>query len=174
MMIKRLFSAAVSMVVAGLLVSVSTLAAQQLQIGYINSQELMDQWPAAQEAVQEFQREVQEYQQRVQSMEEELGTMREEFEQQQGTLSQDAQQQRMVAMQEKFGEYQQDIGRLEGELETSQQSRMERLRERITTAVEEIRAERELALVLDVASAGVVASDQSLDLTSEVLGRLSP
>ena len=158
------------------LVAIPGAAEAQAQAGgiaYINSQEIINQWPAAREAMEEFQREVTQAQTRVETMEREIVELQEELERQQGTMSQEAQQQRISDLQERFAAYQESRGQLEGQLETSQHRRMNRLREQITATVEQVRSERNVAIVIDQAAAGMVAADPSLDLTQEILRRLN-
>ena len=57
----------------------------------------------------------------------------------------------------------------------SQQRRNELLApilQRVTDVIEEIRSERGYAMVFDIAESGVIAADNSLDITGAVLERL--
>ena len=61
---------------------------------------------------------------------------------------------------------------LELQLNQRQQELLQPVNDRITAVIEEIRVEGNYAIILDAASAAIVAADPALDLTQEVLTRL--
>jgi outer membrane protein len=158
-----------------LLVLVTAPAAQgqaNVKIGYIDSQAILDQDPAARQAQQQFEASLATYQAEVQQMGEELQTLIEQYEQQQAMLSAEAKSSREEEIRLKQGEYQQRISELEQQAGVRQAELVEPVMERITAVIEEIRAEGSFSMIFDVAAQRIISTDPALDLTSEVVRRL--
>ncbi|MEJ2202484.1 MAG: OmpH family outer membrane protein [Gemmatimonadota bacterium] len=149
-----------------------TAEAQTLKIGYINSQEILDNAPGAAEAQQTFEQEMQGYTAEAQSLQEEITRMQEALQQQQLTLSPEAKRNREQQIQQKAQEAQQRMAQLD---QLAQQRRAELVQpvmDRITEVIEAIREEGNYALILDVAAGSIISADPALDLTQEVITRL--
>lgn len=143
-----------------------------LKIGYINSGEILDQAPGALEAQQQLNEQIEGFRTEVQTMAAELEQMMQQYEQQQLTLSPQAKEQREQAIVTKREEYNQRVQELDEQAGQRQQELMQPVMDRITRVIEEIRAEGSYALIFDVAAGSIIAADDSLDLTAEVLRRL--
>ncbi|MFW6090209.1 MAG: OmpH family outer membrane protein, partial [Gemmatimonadota bacterium] len=61
---------------------------------------------------------------------------------------------------------------METELGERQQELLQPILERVSGVIEEVRNEREYAMVFDISTEGVVAADPSLDITEIVKARL--
>ncbi|MFC1661612.1 OmpH family outer membrane protein, partial [Gemmatimonadota bacterium] len=91
-----------------LLVSATAVQAQvPLKIGYIDSQAILDQDPAAQQAQAQFEEDLTRYRAEVQQMGEELQELIQQYEQQEAMLSEEAKANRQEEIRMKQGEYQQ-------------------------------------------------------------------
>lgn len=157
-----------------LLAAAGPVQAQQagLKIGYINSQEILDQDPGAIQAQEQFNQEMASFRTEVQNMAQELDRMIQQYEQQQLTLSPQAKEQREQAILAKRQEYDQRVQQLDQQAGQRQQELVQPVMDRITQVIEEIRGEGSYALIFDVAAGSIIAADESLDLTAEVLRRL--
>lgn len=147
-------------------------AQSSLKIGYINSQEIIQEAPGAQQARQQLEQQLTEYRQEVQQMGEELQDQIERYEQQQMTLSEEARQQRQEEIRQKQQEYQQRVQQLEDQAARRQQEVVAPIMQQINTVIEDIRREGSYTVIFDVAAQGIVAADPGLDLTAEVIRRL--
>ncbi len=156
-----------------ILVLTATAQAQStLKIGYIDSQAILDQDPAARAAQQQFEASLSGYQAEVQQMGEELQQLIDAYEQQQAMLSEEVRANREEEIRLKQAQYQQRISELEQQAAMRQAELVEPVMERITGIIEEIRGEGSYSMIFDVAAQGIIAADPALDLTQEVVQRL--
>jgi outer membrane protein len=164
-----------SLVTTGLLLlaAATSLEAQSLKIGYINSASILEQAPGAQEAQAQFNRDVQGFRTQVQQMADELQVMIENYEKQQLTLSPDAKARREEEIRQKQQAYQTRVQQLDQQAGARQQELVQPVMDRITEVIEQIRAEGDYALIFDVSAGSIIAGDPALDLTNEVVRRLA-
>lgn len=156
-----------------LLAMASSLEAQAVvKIGYIDSQAIIDQDPAAQEAQKQFEADMTRYRAEVQQLGEDLQQLIDQYDQQQAMLSEAAKANRQEEIRLKQTEYQQRISELEQQANMRSAELIQPVMERINGIIEEIRAAGSYAMIFDVAAQGVIAADPQLDLTPEVIRRL--
>lgn len=164
-----------SLLAAGILLAgAGSVEAQttSLKIGYIDSQALLDQAPRAQQVQEQLNAELDGFRAEVQTMSDELDEMIQQFQQQQLTLSPQAKEQREQAIMAKREEYNQRVQELDQQAGQRQQELVQPVMDQITQVIEELRVEGSYHLIFDVAAGSILAADESLDLTSEVLRRL--
>jgi len=143
-----------------------------IKIGYINSQQIIQEAPGAQQARDSLEQQLSEYRTEVQSMGEELQRMIQQYEQQQMTLSEEARQSREEEIRQQQQAYQERIQQLENQAAQRQQELVAPIMERINAVIEDIRREGSYTMIFDVAAQGIIAADPGLDLTAEVIRRL--
>jgi outer membrane protein len=146
--------------------------AQTLKIAYINSQEILQSAPGAEEAQQAFDAEMQGYQDEIAQLESELQNMEAALQQQQLTLSPEAKANREQLLQAKFQDYQQRTSRLQDLANQRRAALIQPVMDNITAVIETIREEGAYSLILDAAAGSIVSADPALDLTKEVIVRL--
>lgn len=155
------------------LLTAGAAEAQALRIAYLNSQEVMNSAPGAADAQAQFDREMQGYQQEIQQLETELRGLEEQYQQQQLTLSPEARANRERQIQERFQQYQQLGTQLQERAARRRAELVQPVMDRITEVIEALREERSYALILDVTAGSIVSADPALDITEEVIQRLS-
>jgi outer membrane protein len=164
--------------IAFVLVAVSGLAAASaeaqspLKIGYINSQEILEQAPGARQAAEQFDREMQGLRAQLQPAADSLDRMIQLYEAQSMTLSADAKQRREQDILQRRESLQQRASQLETQAGQRRSELVQPVMDRITRVIEDIRVEGSYHLIFDVAAGSIIAADESLDLTPEVLRRL--
>jgi len=159
--------------IALILASAATAQAQiTSKIGYIDSQAILNQDPAAQAAQEQFEADMTRYRAEVEQLGEELQALIERYEQQEAMLSEEAKANRQEEIRMKQNQYQQRINELEQQAGIRQAELVEPVMERITSIIEEIRAEGGYAIIFDVAAQGIISADPAMDLTAEVVRRL--
>lgn len=156
-----------------LLLGAGALEAQSLKIGYINSQQILSSSADAAAAQQRFDQEMQGYQAEVERLEEELTGLQQRYQQQQLTLSPEAKANREQQIQQKLLEYQTRTQQLQQQADQRRAELIQPVMDKITGIIETIRAEGQYHLILDVAAGSIIAADTTLDLTPEVMRRLS-
>lgn len=142
------------------------------KIGYINSGQILSESSEAQAAQRSFDAEVTQYEASLASMQRDIETMITAYEQQAGTLSEDARTQREQEIITKRTEYENQARSLQTNMASRRDALIQPIMEKINQVLEDIRAEGGYSLIFDVASGAILAVDPSLDLTPEVLRRL--
>ena len=146
---------------------------QALKIAFINSQQILATSSEAAAAEQRFNQEMQGYQTEIAQLEEELNGMQQRLQQQQLTLSPEARANREAQIQQKLQEYQTRTQQLQQQADQRRAELVQPVVDKITEIIETIRAEGQYHLILDVAAGSIIAADSTLDLTPEVMRRLS-
>lgn len=158
------------------LVLVAGIAATQqapARIGLVNLQVLMEQTPGYQEARDAYLQEFQGYEQEMTQLQAQLDSMIRAYDQQQVVLSPTAKTEK----ESEIRQFQQRVQARAGELDNLTNSRqrelLQPLEDRVQAVIEGIRAERNIAVVFDIAQASnIVAADRTLDITGTVVQRL--
>lgn len=150
------------------------LGAQNVRIGFIDSEVILQSAPGAAEAQATFDADMERYRAEIQDLGEELDELIASYERQQAALNPEARQARQEEIQQKELEFQQRVEELEIEAAERQQELVEPILQQMTTAIEAIRSEGDYAMIFDAAQRSIIAADPSLDLTNEVIRRLQP
>ena len=163
-----------SFVFAGVLavVAAAPVQAQQLKIGYVNSQRILAETPAIAEVRTTLEREFTPLRAEIDSLEARLGRADEEFRAQQGTLTEAARQQRQQTLQQQLAQYQQRGQAIQQQLQVREQQLMAPVMERIRGVLEEVRRAGNYSFIIDPPDGLVVAVDPALDVTADVIRRL--
>ena len=167
-MSRSLFAAALLALVA----AVPASAQSATRIAYINSQLILEQAPGASEAAQQFDRDMARYRSEVEQLGQELEQLIGQYQQQQLTLSPEAKSNREEEIRLKQQSYNQRIQELDQQAGMRQQELVQPIMDQINAVIETIRAEGNYSLIFDVAAGAILAADESLDLTDEVIRRL--
>ncbi len=169
---KRVLSAAVLGALTALALSAAPGAAQATRIGYVNSQKVIAEAPAAMEATRTLESEATRYRTQVDSLEKALQARQTSFESRQATLAAAAKTQEQQAIQQQFQAYQQRVQTLEQTMQRRQQELMTPVMRRINEVIEAVRKEQNVGIVLDASSGAMLSADPALDMTDTVLARL--
>lgn len=143
-----------------------------LKIGYINSQEVLANSSEAAAAQRQFDQEMQGYQAEIKQLEDELTGLQESLQRQQLTLSPDARAAREEQLQTRVQQYQQRTAQLNQLAEQRRAELIQPVMDQVNEIIENVRAEGNYHLILDLAAGSIVAADPALDLTQEVIARL--
>ena len=155
-----------------LLLAAGAVEAQTLKLGYINSQQIFQNAPGAEEANAAFQTDLASFEAEAQQLQDELIGMQQQLEQQQLTLSPEAKRNREQQISQRATEAQDRMAQLDQLANTRRAELVQPVMDRINEVIEQIREEGNYALILDTASGSIIAADPTLDLTDEVIRRL--
>ncbi len=147
-------------------------AQQELRIAYIDSQAILQEAPGASEAQQQFDQQMESFGQEIEAMGQELDSLITAYQQQQGTLTDEARETRETEIRQREIQYQQRLDEMEQEAAQRREELVQPILSRMSAAIEEIRSEGEYSVIFDVAGQSIIAADPSLDLTMEVIQRL--
>ncbi len=146
-----------------------------MQIGYVNSDRIMQEWQPAQEAQQQLNTEAQNLQRQYNTMLTELDSLQQEFQRQQFVMSEErrAQKQQEIAqMQQKIQQFQADNVSPQGQYYVRQEEVLGPILQQIDTAIRNVATSGGYDYVLDVAQGNVLYAEEKLDITADVLYEL--
>jgi len=152
---------------------IQAAAQSPLKIGYINSQIIIAEDPAANAAQEQFQREMVPFENELRGLEAEIADLMSRYQAQQVTLTSNARRSRADEIAQKQQAYQERMAQIEAEAARRQQELVQPIMERINNIIQDIRNEGSYTFIFDVAGGGLIAADESFDLTDEVMERLA-
>lgn len=147
-------------------------ATADLNVGYIDSARIFQEYADAKDAQARFDRQMQAWREEAKEKEDLVSKLRTEVRDQAPVLSALRRQEREEALQKAIGEYERFVQQIWGPTgqAASENERMTReVVDRIRAAVEKLAGERGLTLVLDSASGFLIYADKSLDITGDVI-----
>lgn len=164
---------------AALLVAVPavTLSAQTTsapsKIAYIDSRYIVSNAPATPAAQAVLQKESAAAEAEVGKMSQALDALTTAFTKDQATLSGEKRDARIKAINDKQAESQQRYDALRGQLQDREAELMQPILDQIKIALEDVRVELGLTMILDISQNGVlVAADKNLNVSDRVLAKL--
>ena len=159
-----------------LLLAASTVRAEDLRFGYIDSARIFLEYKDAQEAQQRFERQVQGWRDEAAEKEKGVQQLRQEVRDQGPILSALKRQEKEQALQRAISEYEsflQDIWGPQGRAAQENERATSDVIQQIRVEVEKIASERGLELVFDTASGFLIYADRKFDLTPEIIVALN-
>lgn len=154
------------------LVFVAALPQQGQQIGFVNSEAILQQMPGFAAADSTFQGESSVWQDEMDRLQAVLDSAVRDYDSLSVTYTEEQRQQKMDELQQMSGQVQQRNSELSQQAQNRWLELVAPLQDRGRAVIDGVRAERGLALVLEVTTPGIVAIDPELDLTEVVLARL--
>lgn len=139
---------------------------------YVNTQAILPVAPGANDAQLSFQEELTGYEDEMRALGAEIDSLVSAYRRQEALLDQGAKEQKQQEILQKQQAARERQLELEQVSEQRRQALLSPILDQVRAVIEEIRAANEYAIVFDVAEAGVVAADPSLDITAAVLERL--
>lgn len=162
------------MAVALTLLFTASLDAQATRIGYIHVQEVMVQYPPAQAAFDQLDGADTRWTNEMQTLINQRNQLIAEYEQQVMNLTPEARQAREQEINSRGVAIETRRNEIQVELQQLQDEVLQPVMDEITAVIEEIRVEGGYAFILDADAQNnvILAADESLNLTQEVLNRL--
>ncbi|HEX2080819.1 MAG TPA: OmpH family outer membrane protein [Longimicrobium sp.] len=163
-----------SFVFAGALAALaaSPAQAQQLRIGYVNSQRILAETPAFADVRSTLEREFTPLRAEIDTLEARLSRADDELRAQAGTLTEAARQQRQQGLQQQLAAYQQRAQQIQQQLQAREQELVAPVMQRIRGVLEEVRRAGNYSFIIDPPDGLIVAVDPALDVTNDVIRRL--
>ena len=152
---------------------IQAAAQNPLKIGYINSQVIIAEDPAANAATEQFRREMVPFESELKALETDIADLISRFQAQQITLTANARRTRAEEIAQKQQAYQERMAQIEAEATRRQQELVQPIMERINNIIQDIRTDGSYTFIFDVSGGGLIAADESFDLTAEVQKRLA-
>lgn len=161
------------LIVLGAVAPVAALAADEKPLAVVDSQRIAEEYPAARDAQEQYQKFLRELEQEVGEREKVLTDMAEEIDSQKMLLGKDALATKMQQFEQKRAEYFQFRESIDQRAEAEYKVKITPILDQIKTIVERIGKEKKYGLVIDSAALAVLFLDPAYDLTNEVLAALA-
>ncbi len=143
-------------------------------VAYVNSDAILQQTPGFTEADSTFRAEFQVFEQEIVALRQQLDSAAAVYDQQRIVLSPAASEEKMNELQALNQQAQSREQQLQARASERQRELLAPLQSRSQTVLDGVRAERNLALIFDVAhpQTGIVSADPLLDLTQLIISRV--
>jgi Skp family chaperone for outer membrane proteins len=155
-----------------ILVMLAALPQQGHQLAVVDSDQIVPQMPGYGEADSIFQSETAAWRAELQPMQAALDSAVRAFDQQSLTLSESARNEKMDELQQMSVQVQRRSDELSQRAQARFRELMAPLQDRARTVIDGLRAERNIAMVFEITSPGIVSVDPAIDLTPIVISRL--
>lgn len=142
-------------------------------LAVIDTQRIAEEYEAAKDAQEQYQKYLDSLQQEVDQREKELTDMAEEIQSQKMLLGEDALATKMQQFQQKKAEYFQFHEGIDKKAEAEYKTRISPILDQIKTIVERIGKENGYGMIIDAAAVSVLYLDPDYDLTNDVLAALA-
>lgn len=154
--------------------SMATAQGSAVKVAYVDTRELLDKAPGRVEADAQWKKEAQAMQEQVQRMQDSLQGMITAYQKAEATLTPAARDTRQKSIGDKEQEYQTRTQALDLQAQQRQAQLLQPIIEQIKVALEDIRKDDGLTMILDVGgqSNPIVAIDKNLNITDKVLVKL--
>ena len=168
----RLLTAAVLAAVAAALLPGAAAAADR-PLGVIDSQRIADEYDAARDAQEQYQKFLRELELEVSDKEKELTALAEEIESQKMLLGEDALAAKVQQFEQKRAAYFQFREGIDQRAEQEYDAKISPILDQVKTIVERLGKERGYGVIVDSAALAVLYIDPDYDLTDDVLAALA-
>jgi len=150
----------------------SALAADK-PLGLVDGQRIMEEYEAARDAYEQYQKFLQELEIEVAEREKALTAMMEEIESQKLLLGQDALATKMQAFEQQRADYFQFRESIDQRAENEYKAKITPILDQVKTIVDRIGKEQGYGLIVDSSTLSVMFKDDDFDLTNDVLAALA-
>jgi outer membrane protein len=176
MLISNKFRAILSAFALVLLVGAAlpgTASAADRPLGLVDGQRIMEEYEAARDAYEQYQKFLQELELEVADREKALTALMEEIESQKLLLGQDALATKYQQFEQQKAEYFQFREGIDQRAENEYKAKITPILDQVKTIVERIGKEKGYGLIIDSSTVSVMYKDDDFDLTNDVLAALA-
>ncbi len=168
------YAGCLALMVLGVVATAGTAAAaDDIPLAVVDSQRIAEEYEAARDAQEQYQKFLRELELEVAEKEKELQALAEEIESQKMLLGEDALATKMQAFEKKKAEYFEFREGIDQRAEAEYKAQISPILNQIKTIVERIGKEKNYGLIIDSAALAVLYIDSDYDLTNDVLSALA-
>lgn len=145
-----------------------------MRVAFVNSQLVLQQMPGYAVAESTYNKELEGFQNEMQRLRQQFDSTMAAYQQSSVALSPAQRQAREATLRQQQQQLEQRSNQLRQRADERQRELVSPLEQRVKAVIEGLRAERNIAMIFDVAApgGGIIAADQTLDLTGTVVQRL--
>ena len=155
---------------------VKIAAAKDMKMGYINSQQIMQEFTESQEAQKKLEKEEADYKKKADGMEEEITKLRDTFEKQSAMMTEDKQKEKMSEIQSKMDTYEKfrkETWGPEGKLYQRNAELTKPILEKVNGIIKKVGEAEGYDYIFDVVPGGLVYARPADDLTQRIIEELA-
>lgn len=150
-------------------------AQQNLKLGYVDSNKIIEATPGVAEARATYKQQADQWRTELEAKKKELAGLYDDYQKQAAILSPEKKtekQQAILQKEREMQEYFQTKFGPEGEAGVKEKELLRPIYDRINKAIEQVRAAEGYSLIFDVQAGALAAGDPKLDLTNRVIAQL--
>lgn len=150
--------------------------AEDVKIGYVNSQEIFAKSPEYQEAQAKFDRDIENWNTEADAMRQSIANLQKELESQSLILSAEKKKEKeriLAAKQDTLNQYLNATFGQDGKAERRMAELSKPIRDKILEIIEKIAIENNYSLILDAGTVNIAYAKKSLDITDDVLTEMA-
>jgi outer membrane protein len=151
----------------------NTVYAQDVQIGYVDTEKVLDSAPGAQEATKIFDEEVETWRDEAENLKVELQSLIDEYENQKLILSPEKKREKEDKITLKKNEYDQKVYEIQGKIQQRSAELSQPILENVYQTIKVVAERENYDLVFDSSVGAIVYADPSLDITQLVIDELN-
>ena len=155
---------------------ITSTSVAQLNVGYVDSEAIMQQLPDAQDAQKRIDAQIDEWQKEIKEMQKEWKDAYDDYERRKlimGKQKRVETEKELIAQEEKIEEFRQSKFGVNGELYKKQDEFMKPIQNQVFTAIEEVAVDKDLDFVFDRSGDLIfLYAKEEYDITGEVLNKL--
>jgi outer membrane protein len=162
--------------IACMVMIASIAMAQEMKIGYVDSQRIFDQSPEYQDAQAKFDKDVESWNTQAEQMRKDIEGMQKELESQSLILSADKKKEKelsLTAKQDTLNQFLSATFGTSGKAEKRMAELSKPIRDRVLEVIEKIAIENNYSLIFDAGTVNIAYAKKSLDITDEVLSEMT-
>jgi outer membrane protein len=162
--------------IISLVMLATVVAAEELKIGYVDSQRIFAEFQEYQDAQAKFDKDVETWNVQAEQMKSEVDQLLEELEGQSLILSAEKKKERetyLKAKQDTLRQYLDATFGPEGKAEKRMAELSKPVREKVLEVIERIAIENNYSIVFDAGTVNIAYAKKSLDITDEILAELA-
>jgi outer membrane protein len=162
--------------IACMVMIASIAMAQEMKIGYVDSQRIFDQSPEYQDAQAKFDKDVESWNTQAEQMRKDIEGMQKELESQSLILSADKKKETelsLTAKQDTLNQFLSATFGTSGKAEKRMAELSKPIRDRVLEVIEKIAIENNYSLIFDAGTVNIAYAKKSLDITDEVLSEMT-
>ncbi|MFP4212488.1 MAG: OmpH family outer membrane protein [Desulfohalobiaceae bacterium] len=143
--------------------------AQELKVGVVDLQYVLEESEPGQEAIQKLEQNFQGLQQRLDERKSELDSMREEMQKQSLVLSQEAQSDKESEFREKVQKFQELYQEYQNRMQAKEKELREPIIKELVEIIQDYGEKNGYDMIMDKQNSGLVYNKQEMDITEPVL-----
>jgi len=146
--------------------------AQNIRIGYVDTEKVLDKAPGAEEATKIFDEEVETWKGEAENLKTQLQSLIGEYENQKLILSPEKKREKEEKITLKKKEYDQKVSEIQGKIQQRSAELSQPILENVYQTIKVVAEREDFDLVIDSSLGAIVYADPSLDITQIVVDEL--